>query len=227
MKIIIQCAGTKSDCATKLKNTSGDEIIFVADPYKVKDKIQGISYQRPDDLIPSQNKTWREFLVEYNFKNTNPLNLAQIADLYKPKIYGDLVNHFGCENVFILSAGWGLVRSDYLLTYYDITFSNLGKPGIKRIKSQIFYDFNHLPRNLDITETIHFFGGSSYLPLFYSLTTEINAKNIIHYAQEYIQKFSGFQYVKYKDCFTNWQYKCAEDFIFENSILTKRKNSLN
>lgn len=224
MKIIIQCAGTKSDRATKLRNISGEEIIFVADPNKLKDKIKGISYQIPDDLIPSQNKTWRDYLVGYNDQKNNPFNLAKAADLYNPKIYRDLVNHFGWENVFILSAGWGLVRSDHLLPYYDITFSNRSKPGTKRIKSQVFFDFNYLPGNINTSETIHFFGGNSYLPLFYSLTTELNVKKIIHFAQDHIQEIPGYQYIKYMHCFTNWHYKCAEDFIKESSIKVNKKS---
>jgi hypothetical protein len=34
-----------------------------------------------------------------------------------------LVEKFGIEKVFILSAGWGLIRADFLTPNYDITFS--------------------------------------------------------------------------------------------------------
>ena len=39
-------------------------------------------------------------------------------------IYGtQLVEIFGIDNVYILSAGWGLIRASFLTPNYDITFS--------------------------------------------------------------------------------------------------------
>ena len=94
-------------------------------------------------------------------------------DLYKPKIYGDLVGAFGWANVFVLSAGWGLIRSDFLTPDYDITFSSQGKPWSKRSKrlTRPLQDFNHLKdARLSPDESIHFFGGMDYLELYYELT---------------------------------------------------------
>jgi hypothetical protein len=34
------------------------------------------------------------------------------------------VDRFGLENVYVLSASWGLIRADFLTPYYDITFSS-------------------------------------------------------------------------------------------------------
>jgi len=137
MKIIISCAGNKSEQATKLRDFSGREIIFVADPCKVKNGNEGIIYFRPDDRNPSSNKSWREFLVEYNNQGDNYLNLTKAANLYKPNIYKALVNKFGWDNVFILSAGWGLVRANYLLPYYNITFSYSKYPETIRKEKHI------------------------------------------------------------------------------------------
>jgi hypothetical protein len=54
----------------------------------------------------------------------NPLGLYPAYRLYENRVYGRLVEAFGVENIYILSAGWGLIRADFLTPYYDITFSH-------------------------------------------------------------------------------------------------------
>ena len=64
------------------------------------------------------------FCQRYNDNpGRNLLHLCPAYQLYQNKTYGLLVDRFGLNTVYILSAGWGLVRADYLLPYYDITFS--------------------------------------------------------------------------------------------------------
>ena len=64
-------------------------------------------------------------LQEYNdAPNENPFGLLQAGRLYKDKTYGMLMEECGPERLYVLSAGWGLIRSDYLTPDYNIIFSN-------------------------------------------------------------------------------------------------------
>jgi hypothetical protein len=133
--------------------------------------------------------------------------------LYKPPIYKALVEKFGSKDVYILSAGWGLVRSDYLLPYYNITFSNQGEPYNKRRSSDLFDDFNQLSDfGVHPNETIYFFGGQDYLPLFRKLTQRIAARKVIYHSQSEMYQIQGYECIPYGR-YTNWHYSCAQDFI--------------
>ena len=48
---------------------------------------------------------------------------ARTPPARRPSVYRELVHALGAENVFILSAGWGLLSADFLTPNYDITFS--------------------------------------------------------------------------------------------------------
>lgn len=53
----------------------------------------------------------------------------------------------GVSNVFILSAGWGLVRADYPLPVYDITVAKPAKSADSykwRRPTDEYHDFCHL-----------------------------------------------------------------------------------
>ncbi len=217
-KIVIQCAGSKYVNAGRLTTISGEEVHFVAHPerYTQQDKCY-----KPDDIREGTSSTWREYLELYNHKGSNPDQLYKAGDLYKAPIYRALMRKFGANNVFILSAGWGLIRSDYLLPYYDITFSNQGEPYSKRGSRDRFDDFNQL-YDVDIrpNESIYFFGGLSYLALYFKLTRNFAARKVIYHAhkgetynkaatqvRDYVfipSPYPGSQ---------NWHYKCAEGFI--------------
>jgi hypothetical protein len=130
-RIVFPCCSRKEP---RYWEYHGQKVELVASPRQC-DNSTGIKYQRPDDPIGDTNKTWRDELESYNRdkKESNPLELLKAWQLYKPrkpyeKIYRCLVEKYGEQNVFILSAGWGLVRSDFLLPHYDITFSSLAKP---------------------------------------------------------------------------------------------------
>jgi hypothetical protein len=123
MKIVIQCAATKRTNAGRLTTKDAKPVEFVARPELAPVEANRI-YTRPDD-ISDRGMSWREQLRKYNEnEKTNPLRLLPAYQLYDNKSYGALVNHFGSESVYILSAGWSLIRSDFLLPYYDITFSS-------------------------------------------------------------------------------------------------------
>lgn len=210
MKIVIQCAGRKFENAGRLTTLSGEEVLFVAHPerYILQDKCC-----RPDDNMEDMDCSWRAYLKSYNQKVSNPNNLFPAGDLYKPTIYKALVEKFGAQNVFILSAGWGLVRSDYLIPYYNITFSNQGEPYSKRRPRDRFEDFNQLcDSGIHPDETIYFFGGQDYLPLYRNLTQNITAMKVIYHSQGSLYQLQGYVCIPYGS-YTNWHYACAQDFI--------------
>jgi len=80
-------------------------------------------YARPDDRSDT-GTLWRDVLLKYNREpDGNPLGLYPAHQLYENKAYWRLADELGVQNVYILSAGWGLIRADFLTPYYDITFS--------------------------------------------------------------------------------------------------------
>lgn len=209
MKLVIQCACRKYENAGRLRNLLGEQVVFVAHPEKCAQSPYPLCC-KPDDEITPGRGTWREFLIQYNQQGSNPEGLFKAADLYKPSIYHDLVVQYGWQNVFILSAGWGLIRSDYLIPYYDITFSNQGKLWSKRGPSDGFHDFNQLTESSVLSdETVYFFGGNDYLPLYYSMTQNLAARKVIYGRTGHRE---GYEYVPYRS-YTNWHYSCAKDFI--------------
>jgi hypothetical protein len=169
MKIIIQCAGDKQpiqnytgfhqdgQCIKKFLARPGADHLHCAHP----------------DLECANGITWRETLAQYNQQNgfNNPQNLSRAYELYVPAAYSNLVAEFGVQNVYILSAGWGLIRADYLIPDYDITFSANAEPHQRRRNNDDYDDFNHLEGN---TEPLIFLGGISYQPLLFQLTQQLN-----------------------------------------------------
>ena len=182
--VVIQCAGTKALSAGHLALESGRRVKFVADP-KDAPKDRSVSYRRPDDPAFS-GMSWRKVLVEYNCAPANNrLNLLPAWTLYEPgacpRLYAELVEAYGVENVFILSAGWGLVAADFLLPNYDITFSNQAASYKRRRKRDRYADFAMLPT--DRAGPIVFLGGTDYVALFCSLTRDVEARRIVfHYS---------------------------------------------
>ena len=210
MKVVIQCAGSKRGrCWT----WQGKSLQFVAHP-ELCAPSEDCLYVRPDDSIPGYGHTWREGLGSYNGLGTNPDGLSRAADLYKRNEYRALADAFGWENTFILSAGWGLVRSDFLLPSYDITFSGKA-PCIKRTANDDYADYNQLASVETATdETIYFFGGISYLSLYYDLTRFLPRRKVVYFTAKKTPRKQGYHYIRYGKPFTNWHYRCATDFIY-------------
>jgi len=115
--------------------------------------------------------------------------------------------------VFILSAGWGLVSSNYLLPDYNITFSTQGTALCHRRKpSDRFLDFNHLAvARLRPEEKLYFLGGKNYLPLFLVLTKSLNVRKIVFHRQASAPHHDGYDFIEYPRGRTNWHYLCAAD----------------
>ncbi|MBM4146406.1 MAG: hypothetical protein FJ240_09075 [Nitrospira sp.] len=209
--VVIQCCASKRDDAGTFKLLNGDKVYFVARPDRCPVK-KGVAYFRPDDVNPDTGYTWREYLKNYNRQHSNPDKLLKASNLYKPKIYQLLAENSRWET-YILSAGWGLIKADYLLPSYDITFSSNIKDKWKiRDRKDKYYDFNHLRTKEN--DTIYFFGGMDYVEPFYEFTRSLRTNVVIYFRNKNIKRQDSYRYVPYrKRIRTNWHYKCAKDFI--------------
>lgn len=219
-KIIIQCAKSKQRDAGSFSTpleTIKRTIKFVAAPSQAP-KNRDYLHARPDDVCEGQSHTWRDRLVEYNEtyqnKGENPDDLLPAYQLYTNPAYGALVDKFGAENVFILSAGWGLVGANFLLPDYDITFSGAKnvKAFAKRQKGDSYKDFNQLPD--DGTESI-FLGGQAYQPLLCDLMAAHKSKKTIFYKGTTEPRLPRDFKLKRYDAkrSTNWHYSCVNDLV--------------
>ena len=93
-------------------------------------------------------------------------------------VYAELVDTFSTRNVFILSAGWGLIASNFLTPDYNITFKSNDAYELRR-KNDVFMDRRMLPA--DRTGPIVFLGGKDYVSLFCSLTEDAKSERIVFY----------------------------------------------
>ena len=233
MIIVISCAGSKRKGAGKLKTKDGTPVKFVAHP-EIAPRGQGIVYQHPDSESDFGG-SWRKMLKEYNNDlNASPLGtlgLFKAWELYRPQrkayreIYDDLANTFGEENVYILSAGWGLIRSDFLTPNYDITFTNVKKD--KKWKQRKygegeFLDFNQLSQPpAEIKGPIVFMGGQSYVDFFIALTEDLKTEKVVYFYSEdiktdYLEYSSEYDLRVYPNSDKEqrtWHYQCAKDLI--------------
>ena len=72
----------------------------------------------------------RVVLQRYNAARSNPNCLLRAGDLYGPDVYRRLVDVFGWQNVFILSAGWGTYPLG--LSKLQLRRSHFYQPGEER-----------------------------------------------------------------------------------------------
>jgi hypothetical protein len=188
----------------------GQQIIFVAQP-KDAPVTADVLHARPDDAS-GFGGTWREALVKYNDEpGDNLFRLLAAWQLYDNRSYGHLAESLGVRNLFILSAGWGLIRSDFLTPYYDITFSTAAEPYKRRRLGDPYRDFCMLPAT---REEIVFFGGKDYLPLFCSLTDEQIGRRTVFYNSSRIPDAPGCRLRRFHTSTrTNWHYECVNAFL--------------
>jgi hypothetical protein len=216
MIFVIQCAAKKKPDAGHLRRRDGQPVLFVADP-ALAPTGEATTYARPDE-ISDTGISWRAQLLHYN-KNpeNNPLGLLRAADLYKPKAYTQLVEKYGFKNVYILSAGWGLIAADFLTPTYNITFSsNSGVEKYKlRRKKDHYDDLCMLP--VDTKQSIVFFGGKNYVPLFCSLTESVKSQKYLLYNSKTEPIVLDYKFIKFNTTRrTNWHYECVSAFIDGN-----------
>lgn len=213
MIVVMQCAGTKQPDAGFLKTQNGRKVLFVADPGTAPPGA--FLYARPDD--PSDTgPTWRDVLIRYNQSGEgNPLGLARAFELYINPVYRRLAEHAGMGNLYILSAGWGLIASSFLTPKYDITFSAIVKkkaPYKLRRKKDRYADLCMLPPETD--QPIVFFGSKDYAPLFASLTANMRVPKTVFYNSAQTPRLPGCVSVRFPATSNrNWQYECANAFL--------------
>ena len=211
MIIVISCSGSKNGENLVYKN---NEITFVSSPNE-----ENTNHFRPDSEIPNEKRTWREYI---NSQENN--NLLESYKLYRNKIYSSLYQKYE-SNLFIISAGWGIINSEFKIPKYDITFNKKAEKNSQRKKTDFFKDFNHLEK-VNPNEKIIFFGGADYLKLFYNLTKDLPNEKIIFYKKKniyselpFLKNESSFKLIKYETkASTNWHYGCAKDLL-ENKII--------
>ena len=168
-KVVMICAGGKNDS------------FFTAYPNEnfVNNRFNNFEHH-PDEIMNNGIMSWRDYLIQ----NQNDQNLLSAYQLYVPRtfpyVYLDLYNEYK-TNFYILSAGWGLVNSEFRLPKYDITFSNTAQPRNKRnnnLIEPIYNDFYQLTVN---DEDIIFIGSKDYLEFFYQLTQNLPNRKIIYH----------------------------------------------
>ena len=211
MIIIIQCAASKRTDAGRLMSAAGRPVVFVADPESAPPD-DSVSYARPDD-ISDNGKSWRDVLLEYNkTAGDNALGLCPAYQLYQNRIYAQLADRFGLRKVYILSAGWGLIRADFLAPYYDITFRQSAEQYKRRKKQDFYRDFRMLPD--DVEEETVFFGGKDYLPLLCALTNDMRTVKTLFYNSDRVPPAPGWTLKRFATSTrTNWHYECATAFL--------------
>ncbi len=211
MIVVIQCAASKRPDAGHLVAASGKLVDFVAHPQIAPANPDRV-YARPDDLC-EDGTTWRQLLLRYNDDpGGNPLRLYPAYQLYENKVYGRLVDRFGSGSVYILSAGWGLIRADFLTPSYDITFSSSADAYKRRRKSDQYDDLRMLRG--DTEDDIVFFGGKDYLPLFCSLTDTNRSRKIVFFNSANAPRLNCCTLRRFETTTrTNWHYECANAFL--------------
>ncbi len=211
MNIIIQCAASKRPNAGMLRSATGRTVMFVAEP-QLAPRGGELLYARPDDMADDR-RTWRDVLLQANQEPAdNPFGLLAAMDLYENPAYRRLAQRFGMDRLFILSAGWGLIRTNFLTPAYDITFSSSAEPFKRRGKGAPYRDFNMLPVNSD--EPVLFLGGKDYLPLFDRLTASIPGQRIVLYNSNIAPRLpKAFLQRFVTTTRTNWHYECAQALI--------------
>ena len=213
MIVVIQCAAGKQHNAGRLRTFDELCVMFVANPdCAPSGSIQ--VYARPDDNS-DWGQSWRTVLQEYNdAPDNNPFGLLQAGRLYKDATYRMLMEHCGPERLYILSAGWGLVRSDYLTPDYDITFSKHQNVEIfkRRRDHDEYNDFSMLPP--DTTESITFFGGKAYVKLFCMLTSKSRGPRYVWHNSQDKPDAPGCIVKRFNSANRRrWYYECAQAFV--------------
>lgn len=212
MRIIIQCAASKDPSAGTFMTPDGHLVQFVSSP-ELAPRNPALTHARPDDAS-GDGRTWRQRLLLYNDdrEDSNALGMLPAYRLYRHPVFRELVDRFGLAEVFILSAGWGLIPAGFLTPSYDVTFSTQAAPWTRRRNRDAFADFSLLP---DDGRDIIFVGGKAYRPLLYALTARHRGRRSVLYnaasRPELPPGFNGIRYHTAKR--TNWHYEAARSLI--------------
>jgi hypothetical protein len=211
MNIVIQCAARKHPDAKTFLVADGSRVVFVARP-DLAPRQAGAIHVRPDD-VAWDGQSWRTKLLAYNADpQANPRGFLPAYRLYAHDIYRGLTEKFGAKNVFILSAGWGLISATFLTPYYDITFSASADPWKRRHRDDAYEDFCLMRED---GEEIVFLGGKDYLPLFCRLTESVRARKMVFFnSVDRPELPDGFTPLRFRTSIRiNWHYECARALI--------------
>lgn len=193
---------------------NGNTINFVSKINKAE--INHNIYCHPDNIIPNENITWRELIAGQDERE----DLIACHILYSPNIYRLLYERYQ-NDLFIFSAGWGIVRAEYKLPKYNITFSNGSNipTYARRNNNDVFNDFNQL-QGINEGELIVLLAGKDYVLPFCQLTKDIpNKKIIVHTSQSILDNNPylnnhNFSFLHYQtNTRTNWHYEFAKRLI--------------
>ena len=203
--LIIICASRKNENSRIYHNEIELKIKAISDPQNnifhpdyVIDEEEGFSIR--DIVLQSQNNQ----------------NLAPSYQLYSHPIYTDLFEYLG-DRLFIQSAGWGIISSNFRLPYYNITFNQNANLNEIRANDADYKDFNHL-ENADNKEKLVFVGSIDYIHQFWQLVEELpNDKVIFHKNVNLPQDFPQiparfFRYYE-TNARTNWHYQLARSIV--------------
>ena len=219
MIIVIQCAGRKQKDKGYLQGADGRRMVFVDDPATAPIS-DAINYAHPDDMSP-HGRTWRQLLVEYNeTPSQNSEQLLPAYQLYRPKVYQELVEMYGANKIYILSAGWGLVPSTFLLPQYNITYARPKELYKWRRPNSAYNDLVLVPENS--TETLVFMGGKSYQKPFFEFTKAHRGRRIVFYNAKPKPEEGGCTFIEYPADFPrNWHYSCAQELMDGTKVLAE------
>ena len=210
--VVVPCAGSKSPGAGRMQMPDGRPMFFVARPHAAPPN-PALVYRRPDDLS-DDGRTFRETLDDYNRRRRqeNPWRLLPAWKLYRNATYRRLANRLGTANLFILSAGWGLIGADYLTPDYDITFSTSAERYKRRLPRERYADFRQLAD--DDHDRVIFAGAKDYVPLFLSLTDDLDVDRVVYYNSAGEADHPNARFVRFEtDVRTNWQYVWARSLL--------------
>jgi hypothetical protein len=123
MKFVIQCAAKKDSSAGCMITREGKRVLFVANP-RLAPTTNAHIYATPND-DSGDGRNWRERVLAYNSDSEgNPLRLLPAYRLYTNAAYRALADGVGVNNLYILSAAWGLIPAAFLTPNYDVTFQH-------------------------------------------------------------------------------------------------------
>lgn len=216
MKIVIICCSKKNGNNLVHK---GKSINFVANKQYAPPNSNTALYVHPDDLIADEGITWRALVEKQNS------NLLPAYQLYDQSIYQKLYQKFK-NDLFIFSAGWGIIRADYQVPKYNITFSNASNvPQYAQRNSKCdraYKSFNHLT-TINSNETILLMGGSDYIRMFFAEAIQLKNKKKIIYTSDRLNGLANntifnentnLEFYRYAtNTRTNWHYEFAELLI--------------
>jgi hypothetical protein len=221
--LVCSSGKTEKDFLSRKLLYNGQSYKFVAAPNEVHQ--DGVIFQKPDDKIPGEDRTWRDLV-----KDQNHPDLVPAYELYRPSmcldIYKNLYHEFG-NRFYIFSAGWGIIRADFKIPGYDITYStdpDIPEYAKRKKDDEGWWDINHLTVDALKFETdseVILFAGADYVFPFCDMAKSIFCPKKILYKDAKVLE-DQLAFIKERNFIfepsttplcRNWFYKAAEEFL--------------